>query len=232
MNHINLNDKIVACTQCPRLVEHLHNSAESPPARFRGQTYHARPVPNFLPSKPSTIRILMVGLAPGAHGANRTGRMFTGDRSGGFLFEAMHAVGLCNQPEAVSLDDGLKLKHIAITAAAHCAPPGNKPTRDELEACTGFLDQTFEACSQIHAVIALGKIAHDAVLKRYKCLGAAQSLSQAPFGHGALHRFDSPNAPTLIDCFHPSQQNTFTKKLTQPMLQDVLKLAMREAGVA
>jgi uracil-DNA glycosylase len=192
-------------------------------------------VPNFLPEDPAaTTRLLLLGLAPAAHGANRTGRMFTGDRSGDFLFAAMHAAGLCNQPTGTHLGDGLELRGCAITAAAHCAPPGNKPTPEELSNCSSHLADTFDAMPELRAVVTLGKIAHDALLRLCKARGGLAALKDAPFAHG--HRYQIGLAfagrPTLlaIHCtYHPSQQNTFTGRLTHAMLETVLTAARRDA---
>jgi uracil-DNA glycosylase family 4 len=201
-------------------------------ARYRDQRYWGKPVPNLLPPDPDeahAARLLIVGLAPGAHGANRTGRMFTGDRSGDFLYAAMHRAWLCNQPESIHADDGLELIGTVITAAGHCAPPGNRPATEELRACSEYLDQTFNALPQLRAVLSLGGIAHRAVLGVYERRGVVDKLSGHPFAHGAVFRFD--NVPALLCCYHPSQQNTFTGRLTPDMLLDVLIRARELAGI-
>jgi len=185
-------------------------------------------VPNLLPADPvqaAGARLLIVGLAPGAHGANRTGRMFTGDRSGDFLYAAMHRAGLCNQPESVEIGDGLDLIDTVVTSAAHCAPPGNRPTSKELSACSGFLDQTFDALPRLRAVLSLGQIAHRSVLRRYRRLGHVDRLNRYPFAHGTQFTFDQ--APALMCSYHPSQQNTFTGRLTHQMLLTVLERARK-----
>jgi len=220
-----LNQRIVQCQACSRLVEHCRKVAVEKRASYRDDIYHGKPVVNF---GSSTARLLIVGLAPGAHGANRTGRMFTGDRSGDFLYRAMYETGFANQPTSLQVDDGLELKDAVITAAAHCAPPGNKPTRDELANCEPFFLSTFDGMPNLQVVIGLGKIAHDAVLGLYKSKGAIDRMSAYPFSHGSEHNLDSlsDRRPlTLLGSYHPSQQNTFTGKLTQSMLQAVFKRA-------
>ena len=229
-----LNDRIVACERCPRLREHCRRTAEQPRASFRDETYWGRPVPNLIPppGDQEPVTLLMVGLAPAAHGANRTGRMFTGDRSGDFLFAAMHAVGLCNQPDARHADDALAVHRCAITAAAHCAPPDNKPTPAELAHCSGHLEDTFDALPHLRSLVTLGKIAHDAALRLYKARGWITRLAAAPFAHAAEHRFHpvaGVTPPAIFCTYHPSQQNTFTGRLTPEMLEAVLTAARREA---
>jgi uracil-DNA glycosylase len=235
-HHLNiraLNDEIARCERCPRLIEHCRRVAAEKVARYSDKPYWGKPVPNFLPVKAAdarAARLLIVGLAPGAHGANRTGRMFTGDRSGDFLFEAMYRAGLCNQPGCTAVGDGLALIDTVVTSAAHCAPPGNKPSAKELVTCSGFLDQTFEALPKLKAVVSLGGIAHQAVLRRYRQRGLVQRMNQYPFGHGAVFRFD--NAPDLICAYHPSQQNTFTGRLNPDMLFEVLNKAREYMAVS
>jgi uracil-DNA glycosylase family 4 len=222
-----LQESIASCNRCPRLREHCINIGEVKRAAYREQTYWSRPVPNL--GDPSA-RLLILGLAPGAHGANRTGRLFTGDKSGDFLFEAMHAEGFCNQPASVHKEDGLELIDCLITGAAHCAPPGNKPTPEEIENCRPFLEQTFDLVPAVTAgkggVLVLGKIAFDAALAFYKRKGWLPAGPRPTFAHGALYRFEG--APFLLCTYHPSQQNTFTGKLTQPMLRAVFAAARRE----
>ncbi len=218
-----LNNTITRCRRCPRLVEHCQRVANQKTARYKNETYWGKPVPNLLPSDsegPGSARLLIVGLAPGAQGANRTGRMFTGDRSGDFLFNAMYRAGLCNQAESTGQDDGLELINTVITAAGHCAPPDNKPIAEELHNCSEYLDKTFRALTQLKVVLSLGGIAHRAVLGVYQRLGHIRKINQYPFGHDAWYRFD--NAPQLACCYHPSQQNTFTGRLTPDMLHAVL----------
>ncbi len=221
-----LNDRIIRCRRCPRLREHCERVSAEKTARYRDLAYWGKPVANLLPPGPGKAEgpgLLIVGLAPGAHGANRTGRMFTGDRSGDFLYLAMHQAGLCNQPTSTDRDDGLTLIDTAITSACHCAPPGNRPTACELDRCSGFLDQTFDALANLKVVLSLGRIAHRSVLGLYRKRGHVQRLNQCPFAHGAVFRFDA--APALLCSYHPSQQNTFTGRLTPAMLLDVLSKA-------
>ena len=209
-----LNDEIVACFACPRLVAWREQVALEKRASFADEEYWGRPVPSFGSNSPS---MLIVGLAPAAHGANRTGRMFTGDRSGDWLYAALHRAGLANQPSSVSSEDGLELFGVRITAAAHCAPPANKPTREEFAMCSSYLRREFELCAPtMHVVVALGAHAWNAVCD---VLGARP---RPKFGHG--HSFVFNNL-TVIGSYHPSQQNTFTGKLTEQMLDDVFSNA-------
>jgi uracil-DNA glycosylase family 4 len=215
-----LNRRIVCCTRCGRLREYCAEVAQRKRAGFRDWDYWGRPVPNF--GDPAA-RMLIVGLAPAAHGANRTGRMFTGDRSGDFLFRAMHAAGFANQPTALHRDDGLVLHDAMITAACHCAPPGNKPAREELANCEVWLDETFDILGDLRVVLCLGKIGLDAVLRLYKRRGWIARFAPYRFGHAAEHAI--AGAPTLLCSYHPSQQNTFTGKLTDAMLREVFERA-------
>jgi uracil-DNA glycosylase family 4 len=226
-----LNERIVRCQRCPRLREHCQAVAAQKRAAYQHWTYWGKPVPNFLPTrangtaKAEQARLLMVGLAPAAHGANRTGRMFTGDKSGDFLYRALYEAGFANQPEATGRDDGLQLNDLVITAALHCAPPANKPTQDELTHCSDYLEATFDAMPRLRGVITLGKIGHDAVLKLYKRRGWIRTLAAHPFGHGRLHRFEHEAAPAILCTYHPSQQNTFTGRLTPAMLSEIFHRA-------
>lgn len=220
-----LNRQIAACDACPRLRAHCTRIAAVKRAAYRDCTYWAKPVPNL---GPDTARLLILGLAPGAHGANRTGRMFTGDKSGDFLFAAMHATGFASQPTSDHANDGLTLHDALITAAAHCAPPGNKPTPAELARCAPFLDATLNALPAFRqnrgVILVLGKIAFDAALSLYRRRWLPDLPKPRPgFAHAAAYTF--PNAPALLCSYHPSQQNTFTGKLTQPMLQEVFRKA-------
>ena len=220
-----LNERLVRCARCPRLRDHCREVAQQKTARFRDWTYWGKPVPNLIAPGRATPRLLVVGLAPAAHGANRTGRMFTGDRSGDFLFRAMYEAGFCNQPEATHCDDGLELRDAAITAAVHCAPPANKPTAEEIANCRPFFVETFDALPRLRAVVCLGQIAHQAVLRLYKQRGQVRALSDHPFAHGQVHPFDGTDAAPLVDSYHPSQQNTFTGRLTPDMLRGVFEQA-------
>lgn len=219
-----LNRSIIACERCPRLIAHCRKTARDKRAAYRDETYFGRPVPNF--GDPAG-RVLIVGLAPAAHGANRTGRMFTGDRSGDFLFAALHRTGFASQPTATRADDGLTLRDVLITAACHCAPPANKPTREELANCSDWLAHTLDLMPRLRVVLCLGAIAFDAMLRYYQAQGWVDKRAAHRFGHGAAYAFD--DAPILIGSYHPSQQNTFTGRLTEPMLDDVLRQA-RAAG--
>ncbi len=222
----HLDEQVQACTRCPRLVAHCRATAEHPRASYRGQTYHGRGVPNF--GDPDA-RMLIVGLAPGAHGANRTGRMFTGDRSGDFLYDVLHQAGLANQPTSVAQDDGLTLRHALITAAGRCAPPGNKPLPDELANCSEYFDRTIALLPQLKVFVCLGRIAQDALLRHGQRQGWVDKLSAYPFAHGAAAEL--PDGRWLLGAYHPSQQNTFTGRLTKPMLLAVFQQARQLAGL-
>jgi len=217
-----LNKRIVTCRRCPRLIDHCRRSALQKPARFSDSNYWARPVSNFADTT-TNPRLLILGLAPAAHGANRTGRMFTGDQSGNFLYRAMYETGFANQFHATCADDGLALHDALITAACHCAPPGNKPTREELDNCASWLDQTFDLMTDLRVILCLGRIAMDSALKMYQRRDWIHTRAAYPFAHGSEHRI--PGTPVILCSYHPSQQNTFTGKLTQPMLIKVLKQA-------
>jgi uracil-DNA glycosylase family 4 len=212
-----LNRRIVACEACPRLRDHCRRVATEKRAAYREESYWGQPVPNFGETR---APLLIVGLAPGAHGANRTGRMFTGDRSGEWLYRALHRAGFANQFSYESRDDGLRLIGCAITAVCHCAPPDNKPTRDEVESCRSFLEQTWSLCRP-RVVVTLGQLAWKESWRLAKSMGWHQGAIPG-FGH--LARVDL-NECSLIGSYHPSQQNTFTGKLTESMLDDVFRLA-------
>lgn len=217
---------ILACRRCPRLVAWREESAANPPARFAGESYHARGVPGFGDPR---ARVLIVGLAPAAHGANRTGRMFTGDRSGDWLYRALHRAGFANRPESVRAGDGLELRDCRVTAAARCAPPGNKPTREEFAACSEYLDRELEALwPRLRVVVALGSLAMDATLDAFARRGVPRPRPRPGFAHGAEIAWpaSSPDAraapvPTILASYHPSQQNTFTGVLTEPMFDAI-----------
>ena len=215
--------EIVVCRRCPRLVEWREHAAREKVARFRDQEYWGRPVPGF--GDPDA-RILVIGLAPAAHGGNRTGRIFTGDRSGDFLYASLHRCGLANQPTSVSADDGLRLRGAYVAAVNRCAPPGNRPTPQERDRCVPFLEREVDALDRLRAVVALGSFAWDGALRALGGLG--HSVRPRPrFGHGA----EAAVGPyTLLGAFHPSQQNTFTGKLTEPMLDAVFERAVQVAG--
>jgi len=211
-----LEAEVVDCRACPRLVAWREEVARVKRASFAGEEYWGRPIPGF--GDPDA-RVVVLGLAPAAHGGNRTGRMFTGDRSGDFLFRAMYEAGFANQPNSDHKDDGLKLIDAAITGVAHCAPPGNKPTTLELAACGTFLERTIELMPNLQCFFALGRIAFDACLRTYRSRGWLPGGVRPVFAHGAAYHF--PEAPSLVASFHPSQQNTFTGRLTEPMLDAV-----------
>lgn len=203
-----LNRRIIACAACPRLIEHCRQVARNKRAVFSDCEYWGRPVPNF--GDPNAA-LLIVGLAPGAHGANRTGRMFTGDRSGDWLYDALYRNGFASQPTSHSTDDGQSVHNCAITAACHCAPPDNKPTVGELAACSGWLRQTFDLVPA-RVYLALGQIAWRAVLA--ECRRRDWLIGSAPrFVHGA--EFPLRERRCVVASYHPSQQNTFTGRLTR-----------------
>jgi len=218
-----LHSEIQNCSRCPRLREHCTQMAAVKRRAYRDWDYWGKPVPAFGDLQ---ARILILGLAPAAHGANRTGRMFTGDRSGDWLYRALHQTGFASQPSSVSRDDGLQLRGVYITAAAHCAPPDNKPTPEELRNCRPYLEREL-ALPNLRVVLALGKIAFDQYLGILKDRGVIQSRAPFVFGHNRLFR--TPGQPTLISSYHPSQQNTSTGKLTEKMLLDVFRAARKAA---
>jgi uracil-DNA glycosylase family 4 len=215
-----LNEQFCACHRCPRLREYCAAVAREKKAAFRDWEYWGRPVPNF--GDPAA-RLLIVGLAPAAHGANRTGRMFTGDRSGQWLYRALHKAGFANQSESVSRDDGLRLIDCAISAAAHCAPPGNKPLPAELANCSGWLTETVDLLP-IRVFLALGQIAWRTIVIEARSR-AWYSGAMPKFGHGEQIEF--AGGRWLLGSYHPSQQNTFTGKLTEPMFDRVFATARR-----
>jgi uracil-DNA glycosylase len=214
-----LEREIVECRACPRLVAWREESARQKVPRFADQVYWGRPLPGFGdPAAP----VLVLGLAPAAHGGNRTGRIFTGDRSGDFLFAAMYRTGLANQPVSVSRDDGLHLRGAWVTAVNRCAPPGNRPTPKERDTCLPFLARELAALRHLRVIVALGSFAWDGALRALASAGHAVPRPRPRFGHGAQVQVGSVD---LLGCFHPSQQNTFTGTLTEPMIDDVLDRA-------
>lgn len=218
-----LNKQVISCTQCPRLVQHCQNVSVEKRAAYRDEDYWGKPVPNF--GDPAA-ELLIVGLAPGAHGANRTGRMFTGDRSGDWLFKALHTTGFANQSESTDLSDGLTLTNCAITAACHCAPPGNKPTTEEIANCAPWLAKTLSLLNT-RVIVALGAIGWNATWKHFQIHHRDDLLPERKpkFSHNAC--VDLTESIKLIGSYHPSQQNTFTGRLTRRMLNDVFRKAAK-----
>lgn len=210
---------VSSCRQCPRLVAWREEVAVTRRAAYRDQDYWGAGVPGF--GDPQA-RIVVLGLAPAAHGANRTGRVFTGDRSGDWLFRAMHRAGLANQPTSTSRDDGLRLRGAWVTAAVKCAPPANKPLPEERTACRPFLEREISLLTHVRVVVCLGALAHDAACAQWGV------RPKPKFGHGVETRI--PGGPVLLDSYHPSQQNTFTGRLTEVMLDTVFARAVELAG--
>jgi uracil-DNA glycosylase len=219
-----LERRISGCTKCPRLVAWRHEAAANPPKRFRGERYWARPVTGF--GDPDA-RVLIVGLAPAAHGGNRTGRVFTGDRSGDWLFGSLHRTGFANQPVSVSADDGLELSDCFVAAVVRCAPPANRPTPEERDTCLPYLVRELELLERARVLVCLGAFAWDGALRALAALGHEIPRPRPRFGHGAEAEV-GPYA--LIGSYHVSQQNTFTGKLTEPMLDAVFARARARAG--
>ena len=214
-----LATEIHACQLCPRLVEWREASAADPPRRYHGEDYWAKPLDGF---GDPVARLAIVGLAPAAHGANRTGRMFTGDRSGDWLYAALHRAGYANQPTSARRDDGLRLRDAYVTAAVRCAPPANRPTPGERDACLPYLERELALLERCRTIVALGAFAWDGALRAIRGLGEEVPRPKPRFGHGAevaVGRW------ALLGCYHPSQQNTFTGRLTEPMLDAVLSRA-------
>lgn len=218
--------RVAACARCPRLRRHCERTARTRRRAFAAQEYWGRPVPSTLPlGGPRAVRLWIVGLAPAAHGANRTGRMFTGDRSGDFLYAALHRAGFASAPLSVARDDGTQLLGCALSAVAHCAPPGNQPTRAEILRCRPFLDAEWDLYPHARALLALGGLAFReslALLRRHGRLAGRQP----PFAHGLCLR-DPAGGPSLLASYHVSQQNTFTGRLTPRMLDSVLDQCRR-----
>ena len=216
-----LNQQVIACRLCPRLVEYRERVAVEKRRAYLDWTYWGRPVPSF--GDPAA-RLLIIGLAPGAHGANRTGRMFTGDRSGDFLYRALWQNGFANQPESTAIGDGLSLRDAYITAPVRCAPPDNKPLRDEILRCRPFFDQELATLPNVRVVVALGGIAFENYLSTLQRRGLIASRSPFRFAHGAEHE-THVGGPVVLCSYHPSQQNTSTGRLTADMLRDVFARA-------
>ena len=222
---VALSEQIVACRACPRLVSWREQVAREKVARFADQEYWGAPVPGFGDPR---ARLLVVGLAPAAHGGNRTGRIFTGDRSGDFLYAGLFRAGAANRPTSVARDDGLVLRGVYLSAINRCAPPGNRPSPEERDRCLPFLDQELDLLSRVRTILGLGAFAWDGALRALASRGHV--IRPKPrFGHAA----EVEVGPyTLIGCFHPSQQNTFTGKLTPAMLDQVLERALASAASA
>ena len=214
-----LAEEIHRCRLCPRLVEWREAQAANPPRRYRGQNYWARPISGF--GDPDA-RVVIVGLAPAAHGANRTGRIFTGDRSGDWLYTALHRTGFANQPTSEWRDDGLRLRDAYVTATVRCAPPANKPTPEERDNCLPYLRRELELLGRVQVLVALGSFGWDGALRAARAVGVEVPRPRPKFGHGAEARIGPWR---LLGCYHPSQQNTFTGRLTVEMTDAVLERA-------
>lgn len=221
-----LNARIIACERCPRLRDHCAEVARVRRRAYMECEYWGHPVPSF--GDPEA-RVLALGLAPGAHGSNRTGRPFTGDGSGDFLYPVLHEAGFASQPGATSRDDGMRLIGLWITSVVRCAPPGNKPTLGELRNCAPWVDEEFSLLRDLRVVVCLGRIAFDGLLAHTQRKGLLSSRSAYTFAHGAESTL--PGGLQVIASFHPSLQNTNTGKLTRPMLLEVFKRARRIAGL-
>jgi uracil-DNA glycosylase family 4 len=215
-----LNTRIIACDRCPRLREYCTSVASVRRRAYADWEYWGRPVPSF---GDQAARVLVLGLAPGAHGSNRTGRPFTGDGSGAFLFPVLHDAGFASLPQAYSRDDGMKLNGMWINSVVRCAPPGNKPTPDELRNCALWLDEEMKLLNKLGVVVCLGRIAFDGLLGWAIRTGRLTSRAGFAFGHGA--EYVLPNGLTVITSYHPSLQNTNTGKLTRPMFHKIFARA-------
>ncbi|MGH7259268.1 MAG: uracil-DNA glycosylase [Nitrospiraceae bacterium] len=220
-----LQQRVAACRLCPRLVTYRERIAKEKRRQYRDSTYWGRPVPGFGDPK---ARLFVVGLAPAAHGGNRTGRVFTGDRSGDWLYEALHAFGFSNQPTSTHKKDGLRVMDCYIAAVVRCAPPGNKPLPKEFDTCRPYVVEELRLLTRVKVVVALGKIAFDHYLKACRALGHPVPVPAPQFGHGVVYCL--PWGVTLIGSYHPSQQNTFTGKLTRPMFHSVFRKARKVIG--
>ena len=218
----SVSASVIRCRACPRLVEWRERVAGEKKREFRDWEYWGRPVPGF--GDPEA-RLLLVGLAPAAHGANRTGRMFTGDSSGSWLYEALHRFGFANQPNSLSRDDGLGLTDCYIAAAARCAPPANKPTPEELNRCRPFLETELRLLSRLRVVVGLGRIGHEAWLRASGWWRRLPASERPRFGHGAEATL--PDGTVLIASYHPSRQNTNTGKLSRSMWEGVFRRVRR-----
>ena len=220
-----LNREIIACTKCPRLVAYRQQIAREKRRAYRDHDYWGKPVPGF--GDPNA-RVLVLGLAPGAHGSNRTGRPFTGDASGNFMYPVLYDTGFASQPTATDRNDGLRLRDLFITAAARCAPPDNKPLPVELANCAPYLEREIEGLSKLKVVVALGKIGFDAYLNFLKRRGLLKSKAPFVFAHAA--QYQMPDGKVLLASYHPSNQNTQTRKLTRTMFVLIFRQAARLAA--
>jgi len=226
-----IEQDVAACRRCPRLIDYCGEVARTKRRAYRDDSYWGRPVPSFGDRR---ARILVVGLAPAAHGANRTGRMFTGDGSDGmgagdFLARALHGAGLANQPTSQSKDDGLALTDTYLTAICRCAPPGNKPLREEVERCADYLERELDAMRGLRTIVSLGKLSFDHVLRVLSGRGLATPKPKPRFAHGVEVVWE-PGDPVLIGSYHPSRQNTQTRRLTDAMLVAIFERASAVAG--
>ena len=221
----NLQDIIIKCRKCPRLVAYLKEVSKHKPRRFRDWDYWSKPLPSF--GDPHA-RVLIVGLAPAANGGNRTGRMFTGDRSGEWLFNALYEFGFANQPNSVRRDDGFQLSDCYITATIRCAPPENKPLPEEIENCRPYFLKEVDLLKNVQVIVPLGQLAFVQTLKSLRKKGV--EIPSLSFGHGKIYSLRTPNSQfrTLITTYHPSQQNTQTGKLTRPMFHQIFKMVCRK----
>jgi uracil-DNA glycosylase family 4 len=223
---VELNREVIACTRCPRLVEYRQRIAREKRRAYLDCEYWGKPVPGF--GDPDAC-VLVLGLAPGAHGSNRTGRPFTGDASGKFMYPILHEAGFSNQPNATDRDDGLELKNLYITAAVRCAPPDNKPLPEELANCAPYLDREMDGLKRVRVVVALGRIGFEAYLNYLKRRGMLPSKNPYPFLHGAS--YEMPDGKILLASYHPSNQNTQTGKLTRQMFTKIFEEAARLADI-
>jgi uracil-DNA glycosylase len=221
---VQLNCEVISCTRCPRLVEYRERIAREKRRAYLAWDYWGKPVPGF---GDSNARVLVLGLAPGAHGSNRTGRPFTGDASGKFMYPILYETGFSNQPNATDRDDGLELKDLYITAAVRCAPPDNKPLPSELSNCAPYLDREMDGLKKVEVVVALGKIGFEAYLNYLKRRSLLQSKLPYQFKHAASYKM--PDGKTLLASYHPSNQNTQTGKLTRQMFVGIFEQARRLA---
>ena len=219
-----LNNEVVVCGLCPRLVTYREQIAREKRRAYRDWEYWGKPVPGF--GDPNA-KVLVLGLAPGAHGSNRTGRPFTGDASGNFMYPVLHRTGFASQPHATHCNDGLRLKDCYITAAVRCAPPQNKPLPEEIANCAPFLEREIALLENVRVVVALGRIGFDAYLNYLKRQGVLKSKKEYVFGHGA--QYEMPDGRILLASYHPSNQNTQTGKLTREMFTEIFRRAARLA---